>query len=69
MTLSILQVGAGIRGRQWAQIIKDHPEATCVGLVEPDGANLAQAKPIVGDGCRTFDSLDARSRRCGPTRR
>lgn len=58
MTVKILQIGAGIRGRQWAQLVKDHPDTSCVALVEPDPANLAQARAIIGDGCRCFAALD-----------
>jgi predicted dehydrogenase len=51
VTIRILQIGAGIRGRHWAQLIKDYPDATCVALVEPDRGNLDQAKAIIGGGC------------------
>lgn len=59
MTIKILQVGAGIRGRHWAQFVKDHPDTQCIGLVEPDGANRDQAKAIIGTDCATFDTLAA----------
>ena len=58
MGISILQVGAGIRGRHWAQFVKDHRDVECVALVEPDAASLQQARDIVGPHCRTFTSLD-----------
>jgi predicted dehydrogenase len=54
----ILQIGAGIRGRHWAQLVKDYPDATCVGLVEPDAGNLAKAREILGEGCRCVAALD-----------
>ncbi len=59
MTVKILQVGAGIRGRHWAQFVKDHADTECVGLVEPDAANRDQATAIIGEGCRSFDDLAA----------
>ncbi|HET6469380.1 MAG TPA: Gfo/Idh/MocA family oxidoreductase [Geminicoccaceae bacterium] len=49
MTVKVLQVGAGIRGRHWVQFVKDHPDVTCVGLVEPDPAAVEQAKQITGE--------------------
>jgi predicted dehydrogenase len=58
VTVRILQVGAGIRGRHWAQFVKDHPDVTCAGLVEPESGNLEQAKRIIGDsGLQTFADL------------
>ncbi len=51
MTIRILQIGAGIRGRHWAQYVKDYPDGRCVALVEPDAGNLAQARGIIGEGC------------------
>ena len=58
MSIKILQIGAGLRGRQWAQILKDYPDASCVALVDPDQAALGQAKAVAGDSCRAFASLE-----------
>lgn len=57
MAIKILQIGAGIRGRHWAQFVKDHADTECVGLVEPDSGNRDQAKAIIGDACRCFADL------------
>lgn len=58
MGIRILQVGAGIRGRQWAQIVKDRADVECVALVEPDAGNLGQVRAIVGAGLPAFTTLD-----------
>jgi predicted dehydrogenase len=58
MSIKLLQVGAGLRGRQWAGFVKAHPDVECVALVEPDAASLAKARPLVGDACRQFGDLD-----------
>lgn len=55
--IKILQVGAGIRGRQWTGIVKDYADAQCVGLVEPDAGSLAQARAIVGGDCPGYPDL------------
>jgi predicted dehydrogenase len=49
VTVRILQVGVGIRGRHWVQFVKDHPDVECVGIVDPDAGALQQAKQIIGD--------------------
>jgi predicted dehydrogenase len=58
VTIRLLQIGAGIRGRHWAQFVKDYPDATCVALVEPDPTNAEQAKAILGADCAHFRELD-----------
>lgn len=59
MSIKILQVGSGLRGRHWAQFVKQHPDVTCVGLVEPDNAARDKGREIVGDpGCQYFPDLD-----------
>ena len=67
MRLKILQIGAGIRGRHWAQLVKGYADATCVALVEPDPTNLAAAKGMAGDGCRFYGDLERRWRPRPPT--
>jgi predicted dehydrogenase len=59
LSIKILQVGAGIRGRHWAEFIKNYPDAQCAGLVEPDSAARARAESIIGAGCRSFADLDS----------
>ena len=58
MTVKILQIGAGIRGRHWVQLVKGYPDATCVALVEPDATNLAAARGMAGEGCTFHADLD-----------
>ena len=38
MSIKIVQIGAGIRGRHWAGFVGQHPDVQCVALVEPDAA-------------------------------
>lgn len=59
MSIRILQIGAGIRGRHWAQFVRAHPDVECVALVEPDAANRDQARPIVGPDCKLVADLPA----------
>jgi predicted dehydrogenase len=57
VSIKILQVGAGIRGRHWAQFVKSHPDVECVALVEVDPDSRAKAQEIIGPGCRYFADL------------
>jgi hypothetical protein len=41
MTIRIVQVGAGIRGRHWAGFVRRHADFRCVALVEPEAAIAA----------------------------
>jgi predicted dehydrogenase len=58
MSVRILQIGAGIRGRQWVDIVKAHGEVTCVGLVEPDAGNLAKVREVLGSDAAYFGDLE-----------
>lgn len=57
MAIKILQIGAGIRGRHWAQFVRDHPDVECVGLVEPDIDSTTNARAIIGEGAKYFADL------------
>ncbi len=59
MAIRLLQIGTGIRGRQWAQIVKERAGIEHAALVEPDADNLAQARRIVGDAIPAFPTIDA----------
>ena len=60
MSIKILQVGAGIRGRHWLDFVRRHPDVECVGLVEPDPDSRGKAQSMLGDsGCRVFDDVDS----------
>ena len=60
MGIKIVQVGAGLRGRQWAGFVKAHPDVECVAIVELDAAAREKAQPMLGDGCAQFaDVADA----------
>jgi predicted dehydrogenase len=49
VSIRILQLGAGLRGRQWALFIKAHPDFDYAGIVEPDADCRAKVKAIVGN--------------------
>lgn len=59
MSVAILQVGAGIRGRHWIGFVRAHPQVHHVGLVEPDAANREQARQLLGSEVPLFEDLEA----------
>lgn len=56
MSIKVLQVGAGLRGRQWAGFLQSHPDVECVGIVEPDAA--ARDKLLASVGAAQFPSFE-----------
>lgn len=58
MTVRILQIGAGIRGRHWIEYVKAFPGTECVALVEPDPGNQEKARALLGPSCRIFTELE-----------
>ncbi|HET8649869.1 MAG TPA: Gfo/Idh/MocA family oxidoreductase [Gemmatimonadales bacterium] len=44
MTIRILQVGTGIRGGHWAQLVEQYPDARCVGYVDSNSTALAAVR-------------------------
>jgi predicted dehydrogenase len=58
MTIRIIQIGTGIRGRHWLDFVKAFADTSCVAVVESDAGNLEKAKPLLGSGCRTYRDLD-----------
>lgn len=58
MTVRILQVGVGIRGGHWAEIVRDHPDTECVGFVDPD-PKAAEKVRRLGGPARVYPDLDA----------
>ncbi len=60
MTIRILQVGVGIRGGHWAEIVDAHPDTQCVGYVDANPKALeAQRARAPRDGRGFFPDLDA----------
>lgn len=59
MTVRILQVGVGIRGGHWAEIVRDHPDTECVGFVDPDPKAGDRARQAGGTSTRVYPDLDA----------
>lgn len=49
MTIKILQVGAGLRGRHWIQYARAHPDFEVAAIVEPDAGSRDKAKAAAGD--------------------
>jgi predicted dehydrogenase len=58
VSVRILQIGVGIRGRHWAEIVRDHPDVSCVGLVDLDPVALQKARAIGGDSIPCYQDLD-----------
>lgn len=59
MGIKIVQVGLGIRGTQWAEIIRDYPDADTVAIVDSSSEALEQAKSKLGEAAiRYFSDLD-----------
>lgn len=59
MTVRVLQVGVGIRGSHWLQIVRDHPDVEAVGYVDPDPQAADRVRRAVGDKATVFPDLDA----------
>lgn len=58
MSLRILQIGTGLRGRHWAAIVRDYPDAVCVGYVDPRTSALEQAAAIGGKEIPRYSDLE-----------
>lgn len=59
MTVRIIQIGAGIRGRHWLNYLRHHADFTLVGLVEPDAGSRNQAAAVLEPGVPLFSDLDS----------
>ncbi|MGA0027419.1 MAG: Gfo/Idh/MocA family protein [Steroidobacteraceae bacterium] len=59
MTVRLIQVGAGIRGRHWLNFVRGHADFQCVAVVEPDAEAARQASAILGSVVPTFADLDS----------
>ena len=65
MSISIIQVGAGIRGQHWAQFVRQHPDVECVAVVEPVEAARNRALQATGNAaCRGFADLGEALQQC-----
>jgi len=59
LTIKLLQIGTGLRGRHWLQFAKQHPDFQYVGIAEPDAAARNQARSLIGEqGCADFSDVD-----------
>lgn len=60
MTIRILQIGVGIRGGHWAEIVDAHPDTQCVGYVDASPQALESLRARAPrDGRGFFTDLDA----------
>jgi predicted dehydrogenase len=59
VTVRVLQIGAGIRGRHWLDYVKAFAGTACVGLVEPDAGNRDKARAALGPGVPILTDLEA----------
>lgn len=60
MTIRVLQVGVGIRGGHWAEILEAHPDMQCVGYVDTNPQALERLRTRAPRDGRSFQSdLDA----------
>jgi predicted dehydrogenase len=59
MPIRLIQVGMGVRGRHWLEIVRDYPDAIPVAYVDPDSGALASARKLAGaTEARFFTDLD-----------
>ena len=58
MSLRILHVGAGARGRNWLEFVASAQAATSVACVEPDAVRGAEAVKAAGGALERFEDLD-----------
>ncbi|HUP00991.1 MAG TPA: Gfo/Idh/MocA family oxidoreductase [Gemmatimonadota bacterium] len=56
--MRILQIGVGIRGGHWATIVRDYPDAVCVGYVDPDAGAIEKVRALGGENVSFFGDLD-----------
>ena len=54
--MDVIHLGLGIRGRHWLEIVRDHPDVTPVGCVDPDTTALDWVKTHF-PGMHCFASL------------
>jgi predicted dehydrogenase len=59
MPIRLIQVGTGVRGRHWLQIVRDYADAIVVAYVDTDARALASAERVAGAaGARFFTNLE-----------
>jgi predicted dehydrogenase len=59
MTIRILHIGVGIRGRHWLGFVKEYPEAVSVACVDPDPAALEWVRQTYGQTyCQYFSDVN-----------
>jgi predicted dehydrogenase len=57
--MNVIHIGLGVRGRHWVDIVRDAPESTSVGCVDPEPSALEWAKtqsPNLKNAC--YQDLD-----------
>jgi len=59
MSVKIVHVGVGIRGRHWVEFVNNHADTVSVACVDPQRVALDEVKSRFGEGhCRFFSDLD-----------
>lgn len=60
MSIRIIHVGVGCRGRHWLDFVREHPDFTAVACVDKDARALQEAATLPGQGHGKFlTSLEA----------
>jgi|RhiMethySRZTD1v2_1073278.scaffolds.fasta_scaffold461533_2 predicted dehydrogenase len=54
MSIRIIHVGTGSRGRHWLQIVRDYPDAVTVACVDSDSRALNEARKLVSASAVQF---------------
>jgi len=57
MTIRVLHIGLGIRGRHWLDFVRDFPHTTTVACVEPAPEARALAAQALPGGVRVFEDV------------
>lgn len=58
MPIKIMHVGVGIRGRQWMEFIRNHPDTVSVACVDPDSRSLDEVRNKYGNHLQYFADLE-----------
>jgi predicted dehydrogenase len=59
MSIRILHVGVGIRGRHWLELVKQHPDVVSVACVDVDSQILSEVQRTYGQNhCQYFTDLE-----------
>lgn len=57
MTIQILHVGVGLRGRSWLEFVRDHPDMRSAACVDSQGNALREAELVLPSDAGSYESL------------